>query len=264
MNQEQGTHMRLTVFTDYTLRTLIFLALRPGTLVTIAEIADAYKISHNHLMKVVHQLALAGDVATIRGQRGGLRLGRPASEINVGAVVRRAEPDLDLMPCFGSHSDCTIRPDCVLVGAANEALRAFLAALDRYTLADLVRPRAALTRLLRNRRIGAPHSAFIRCARTLTICDARLTHPLRVDHRPAAGPPWMKLPRPLVSALPLPLREGVGGRGTCRHVPLPPTPSLKGRGSAFPTPDDPDRFLQGGSAAGRWSTRKRTKALPLP
>ncbi len=141
--------MRLTTFTDYTLRTLMFLAVRPDTLVTIAEIAEAYDISGNHLMKVVHQLALSGDVATVRGQHGGLRLARPATEINVGAVVRRTEADLELMPCFGSQSACTIEPACVLASAVNEALHAFLATLDRYTLADLVRPRTALARLLR-------------------------------------------------------------------------------------------------------------------
>ncbi|HVC61045.1 MAG TPA: Rrf2 family transcriptional regulator [Acetobacteraceae bacterium] len=141
--------MRLTVFTDYTLRTLIYLALRPDTLVTIADIADAYGISNNHLMKVAHKLALSGDVATVRGQHGGLRLARPAAEINIGTVVRRAEADLELVPCFGSQSTCAIQPDCVLAGAVDEALRAFLAALDRYTLADLAGPRAALARLLR-------------------------------------------------------------------------------------------------------------------
>lgn len=141
--------MRLTVFTDYTLRTLVYLALRPDRLVTISDIARAYKISNNHLMKVVHQLALSGDVATVRGQRGGLRLGRPADEINIGAVVRRSEADLDLMPCFGSQSICVIQPECMLARAADEALRAFLASLDRYTLADMARPRAGLARLLR-------------------------------------------------------------------------------------------------------------------
>jgi len=145
--------MRLTVFTDYTLRTLIYLALRPDTLVTISDVASAYQISTNHLMKVVHQLALSGDVITVRGQRGGLRLARPASEINIGAVVRRAEPDLVLMPCFGAQAACTIQPSCVAAGAIDEALRAFLATLDRYTLADLVQPRAALAGLLR---IGEP------------------------------------------------------------------------------------------------------------
>ncbi|HTB45630.1 MAG TPA: Rrf2 family transcriptional regulator [Acetobacteraceae bacterium] len=140
--------MRLTVFTDYTLRTLIYLALRPDTLVTIADIAGAYKISNNHLMKVVHQLALSGDVVTVRGQRGGLRLARPAVEINVGAVVRRSEADLEMMPCFGTEGACVIKPECVLANAVEQALRAFLAALDGYTLADLVQPRLALARLL--------------------------------------------------------------------------------------------------------------------
>jgi len=141
--------MRLTVFTDYTLRTLIYLALRPDTLVTISDVANAYQISTNHLMKVVHQLALSGDVVTVRGQRGGLRLGRPAAEINIGAVVRRAEPDLELMPCFGSQAICVIQPECVVASAVDEALRAFLGTLDRYTLADLVRSRSGLAALLR-------------------------------------------------------------------------------------------------------------------
>lgn len=149
MNLKQGTRMRLTVFTDYTLRTLIYLALRPDRLVTIADISEAYKISNNHLMKVVHQLALSGDVVTVRGQRGGLRLARSASEVNIGAVVRRSEADLEIVPCFGAHGECTIQPDCVLAAAVNEALRAFMAVLDGYTLADIVRPRAALARLLR-------------------------------------------------------------------------------------------------------------------
>jgi Rrf2 family nitric oxide-sensitive transcriptional repressor len=141
--------MRLTVFTDYTLRTLVFLALRPSKLVTIADIAQAYQISNNHLMKVVHQLALAGDVTTLRGQRGGLRLARPAAEINIGTVVRRTEADLEMMPCFGSQNTCVIHPDCVLASAVDEALRSFLATLDRYTLADLLVPRESLARLLK-------------------------------------------------------------------------------------------------------------------
>ena len=148
--------MRLTVFTDYTVRTLIYLALRPTALVTISDVAAAYQISNNHLMKVVHQLALSGDVTTVRGQRGGLRLARPPSEINIGAVVRRSESDFEMVPCFGAQSDCMIRPACVFAHAADEALRAFLATLDRYTLADLVRPRSELAALLR---VGAPAEA---------------------------------------------------------------------------------------------------------
>ncbi len=140
--------MRLTGFTDYTLRTLMYLALQPDRLVTIADIAGAYNISANHLMKVVHQLSVAGDIITMRGRRGGLRLGRPASEINIGAVVRRTEPDMALVACFESAHDCPIDSRCVLQRAMRDALGAFLAALDRYTLADLVTPKQALAELL--------------------------------------------------------------------------------------------------------------------
>lgn len=140
--------MRLTAFTDYTIRTLIYLALRPGRLVTINDISEAYGISNNHLMKVVHQLAVSGDVATVRGQRGGLRLGRPAEEINLGAVIRRVEPDLRIAPCFGEVERCTIQADCVLEKALHEALSAFMSVLDRYTLADLVARPSALAALL--------------------------------------------------------------------------------------------------------------------
>lgn len=140
--------MRLTSFTDYTLRTLIYLGLRPHQLVTIADIAGAYEISANHLMKVVHQLAQSGDVATLRGQHGGLRLGRPASEINIGAVVRRTEPDMEIVSCFGSGPCCRIQSECLLAGALDEALQAFLNVLDRYTLADLLARREALAGLL--------------------------------------------------------------------------------------------------------------------
>lgn len=140
--------MRLTAFTDYTIRTLIYLALRPGRLVTINDISEAYSVSNNHLMKVVHQLAVSGDVATVRGQRGGLRLGRPAEQINLGAVVRRVEPDLRIAPCFGEGECCVIQADCMLEKALHEALAAFLAVLDRYTLADLVARPSALAALL--------------------------------------------------------------------------------------------------------------------
>jgi Rrf2 family nitric oxide-sensitive transcriptional repressor len=141
--------MRLTAFTDYTLRTLMYLALRgPDTLCTIEEIAGAYGISANHLMKVVHQAAQAGDVRTVRGQSGGLRLARAPEAINIGAVVRRTEPDFDIASCFGSGALCRIQPACVLQGALADALAAFLAVLDRLSLADLVRPGKPLVDLL--------------------------------------------------------------------------------------------------------------------
>src|SRR5579883_2399635 len=104
--------MRLTAFSDFTLRTLMYLALRPNQLCTIDEIASAYGISTHHLTKVVHQAALAGDIATVRGQRGGIRLGRRADAINIGIILRRTEPDFDVVPCLGSGSACTIQPAC--------------------------------------------------------------------------------------------------------------------------------------------------------
>jgi Rrf2 family transcriptional regulator, nitric oxide-sensitive transcriptional repressor len=136
--------MRLTAFTDYTLRTLIYLALRPEKLVTIADIATAYDVSANHLTKVVHHLAQAGDIATVRGQHGGLRLARPPGAIRLGNVVRRTEPDLELVACFDAGQHCVIQEGCVLKHALDSALQAFLAVLDGYTLADLVAPRLAL------------------------------------------------------------------------------------------------------------------------
>lgn len=125
--------MRLTAFSDYTLRTLICLAVRGPS--TIAEISGLYGISEAHLTKVVHRLGLAGDIETIRGRNGGIRLAKPPETINVGEVVRRTE-GMALVPCFEGGL-CLISPACVLQRALREALAAFLAVLDRYTLADL-------------------------------------------------------------------------------------------------------------------------------
>ena len=145
--------MRLTTFSDYTLRTMIYLALQgrsggPAALCTIDEIAAAYGISANHLTKVVHQSAQAGDIQTVRGQGGGLRLARPPETINVGAVLRRTEPDMALAACFATDGTCPIQPACILQGALSEALAAFLAVMDRWTLADLVQPKHQLRALL--------------------------------------------------------------------------------------------------------------------
>jgi len=140
--------MRLTTFSDYTVRTLIYLALRPDALCTIDEIADAYGISTNHLMKVVHQASRAGEVQTVRGQRGGLRLARAPDAINIGTVLRRTEPDWNIVPCFCAGESCAIQPACVLQNMLRTALAAFLAVLDHVTLADLVRPGRRLSGLL--------------------------------------------------------------------------------------------------------------------
>jgi Rrf2 family transcriptional regulator, nitric oxide-sensitive transcriptional repressor len=145
-----GTNaVRLTVYTDYALRMLMYLAVKGDGLSTIAEVAEAYGISKAHLNKVAHQLGLAGYVATARGRGGGLRLARPAERIGLGDVIRRIEPDMALVPCFEPvHAPCPIVPACGLRGVLYEARQAFLAVLDRYSLADLVQRRVELQTLL--------------------------------------------------------------------------------------------------------------------
>ncbi|MET4898320.1 Rrf2 family transcriptional regulator [Sphingomonadaceae bacterium jetA1] len=135
--------MKLTLFTDYAMRVLLHLAANPDRLCSIAEVARAYGISHNHLMKVVNDLARNGYIESVRGRFGGIRLGRAAGEINIGDVVRHTEDGFALVDC----SNCVIAPACGLTGVLREALAAFLAVLDRYTLADLVTNRQDLRRL---------------------------------------------------------------------------------------------------------------------
>ncbi|ODT64473.1 Rrf2 family transcriptional regulator [Phenylobacterium sp.] len=141
--------MRLTVYTDYALRVLMYVAVRPEPLPTIGQIADAYQISRNHLMKVVYELGQAGYLETVRGKNGGLRLARKPQEIGLGRLVRETEPDMALVPCFDPiRAQCAITPACRLRGALAEARAAFLAVLDGYTLADLVGNGASLQALL--------------------------------------------------------------------------------------------------------------------
>lgn len=135
--------MRLTRYTDFALRVLIYLGTQPDRVCSIAEIARAYGISQNHLMKVAHDLGKAGYVESVRGRSGGIRLAHPADRINVGAVVRRTEEGFDLVEC----ESCLIAPACGLTGVLDEALAAFMAVLDRHTLADLLRKRSKLMRL---------------------------------------------------------------------------------------------------------------------
>lgn len=141
--------MRLTVYTDYSLRVLMYVALHPERRPTIGEVAASYGISKNHVMKVVYQLGLAGYVETVRGQSGGMRLAKPPQDIILGEVVRRTEPDLALVPCFApAEAACVITPACKLRHVLHEARAAFLAVLDDYSLADLVENREILRDLL--------------------------------------------------------------------------------------------------------------------
>jgi Rrf2 family transcriptional regulator, nitric oxide-sensitive transcriptional repressor len=138
--------MRITAYSDYSLRLLMYLAISPDGRGTISEVAERYDISRAHVMKVAHQLGRAGYVETIRGRAGGLRLARPPEVIRVGEVLRLTESDFNMVPCFESGKLCVITPSCVLKRALAEATRAFLATLDGYTLADLAAPEAALRR----------------------------------------------------------------------------------------------------------------------
>jgi Rrf2 family transcriptional regulator, nitric oxide-sensitive transcriptional repressor len=141
--------MRLTVYTDYALRMLMYLALKDDGLATIEEIAESYGISRNHLMKVAHQLGVAGYVDTVRGRRGGLRLAKPSKAIGLGEVVRHTEPDMAIVLCFEPiNANCPILPYCVLRKALARARAAFINVLDDYTLSDLVKPRAGLQAML--------------------------------------------------------------------------------------------------------------------
>jgi Rrf2 family nitric oxide-sensitive transcriptional repressor len=140
--------MRLTFATDYALRLLMLVGLETEHLVTIEEVADRFRISKNHLMKVAYQLGQAGYLETVRGRNGGLRLGKAPSQIVVGEVVRRMEPDFAVVECQNPTGYCRITPSCVLRSAMREAVQAFLGKLDQYTLEDLLRPKSKLRHLL--------------------------------------------------------------------------------------------------------------------
>lgn len=140
--------MQLTQYTDYALRTLMYLALCDGN-ATITEISERYAISRNHLVKVVHNLGKGGFIITTRGRQGGLRLAHPPSEINLGTVVRSTEPNFHLVECFDvSRNQCKITAACQLKGVLASAFSAFLAVLDQYTLEDLVSNQRQLKNLL--------------------------------------------------------------------------------------------------------------------
>ncbi|MBI2059988.1 MAG: Rrf2 family transcriptional regulator [Nitrospirae bacterium] len=142
--------MRLTQYTDYSLRVLIYLGLRGDHPSTIREIARSYGISRNHLMKVVHRLGQFGYVDTLRGRGGGIRLSRAAADIRLGEVVRKTEENWTLVECFDLASNtCRIDPVCSLKQAIGKALSSFYAVLDGYTLEDVLRRRKALSAMLR-------------------------------------------------------------------------------------------------------------------
>ena len=135
--------MKLTRYTDYALRVLLYLGARPERVCSISEMSRAYSVSQNHLMKVVHDLGKAGFVASVRGRLGGIRLARPPAEIVIGSVIRHTEDGFDLVDC----GSCIIAPACGMTGVLREALAAFMAVLDGYTLDDMLAKRVDMLSL---------------------------------------------------------------------------------------------------------------------
>ena len=145
--------MQLTLFSDYTLRTLMYLGAHPGQVVPASAISEAYGTSSDHMAKAAKWLTQRGYVTAQRGKTGGLLLARDPHTICVGALLRETEPRLDLVECFDrEHNTCPIAPTCKLKNALYQAREAFFAVLDGYTLADLLTNRDQLVPLLRHAR----------------------------------------------------------------------------------------------------------------
>jgi Rrf2 family transcriptional regulator, nitric oxide-sensitive transcriptional repressor len=137
-SSNKDLRMRLTTFSDYALRLLMYAAVAGDRLITIEEASQVYKISRGHLMKIANMLTRAGYLHGVRGRSGGLMLAKRPEDIRLGDVVRISEPDFALVECFGADNRCVITKCCRLPDVLNEALSAFMKSLDRYTLADLI------------------------------------------------------------------------------------------------------------------------------
>jgi Rrf2 family nitric oxide-sensitive transcriptional repressor len=141
--------VRLTHHTDYALRMLVFLALNRGRPARVADVAEGYGISRNHLLKVALRLGRLGYLTTVRGRSGGIALAMKPEEINLGDVVRQIEDDFGLVECMRANGGtCVISPACRLKGIVRKAVEAFLSVFDDYSLADIAGNREALAQLL--------------------------------------------------------------------------------------------------------------------
>mgnify|MGYP005837177391 CR=1 FL=1 len=136
--------MRLTTYSDFALRTLMFAAARHPQLTSIAEVAQSYGIPQGHVRKIVHELSRAGLLLSVRGRLGGFRLARSPAELRLDDIVRQTETDFALAECFAPRAGgCRLQPGCRLQHALATACDAFLDSLAGWTLADLVEPRSA-------------------------------------------------------------------------------------------------------------------------
>lgn len=147
--------MEISLYSDYAFRVLIYLALNGSKLVQIRTISHTYHVSENHLIKVVQHLVKLGYVASVRGRNGGIRLAKSPSQIVVGEVFRKTEPNLKLANCFDAeHNACSIMDSCKLRAVLGRALESFLAILDQKTLADLVSQREQISSTIRIKGAG--------------------------------------------------------------------------------------------------------------
>lgn len=131
--------MHLSKYTDYSFRVLMYLGVRQDRLVTISEVSHAYKISKNHLVKIVHQLATAGIIKSVPGKNGGIKLGREPEKINLLDVIELTETNFDLAECFTDEGFCPIQNNCKLTKILTEALFSFFKVMGAYSLADLIK-----------------------------------------------------------------------------------------------------------------------------
>lgn len=140
--------MQLTRYTDYSLRVLIYLTVNSDRKITIKEISSSFKISKNHLVKVVHKLSTLGYLETVPGAKGGISLAKHPSKINLSDVIQKMEPSFHMAECFNPNGKCTISPICELQSVLATALNAFIKAISHYTLADITKKPNAYKKLL--------------------------------------------------------------------------------------------------------------------
>ena len=152
--------MRMTLHTDYALRMLMMLGVRDGEPVTVQQVAESYGLSRNHLLKVALKLRNLGVITATRGRSGGIALARRPEDINIGAIIRATEDDFAMVECMKTDGGaCLLSPACRLKGVVHEALQAYLAVFDKYSLADLIQNKDALGLLLQMEHGKAPQRA---------------------------------------------------------------------------------------------------------
>tara|TARA_B100001059_G_scaffold118202_1_gene118384 strand:- start:706 stop:1140 length:435 start_codon:yes stop_codon:yes gene_type:complete len=140
--------MKLTAYTDYSIRVLVYIGINNDQLCTASEISEFYGLSRNHLSKIIHHLSSLEIIQSYKGPKGGIELAKDPKEINLGNLIRKTEPDFHIVECFASNINCRIAPACKLKSILYESNQLFLKNLDRYSLADVLKNRKELLKLV--------------------------------------------------------------------------------------------------------------------